>query len=247
MAVRDEIDERPGSWTREASPLAAVVGTGMMGILILLIACFNLTNTAIAVSSRRLKEIGLRKVMGSNRYQLVLQFMGETMFICFVSLIVGILIAEFLLIPAFNSLWPYMKLTTNYVGNPNFLFFMIGTLIFTGILAGSYPALYISKFQPISILKGKLKFGGTSFFTRFLLTLQYGISLIAIVCSFAFIGNSKYQRDFNLGFDQKGVVYTYVNDGNEFETFRNALQENPDIKSIGGPPIASSQIFTMIP
>jgi putative ABC transport system permease protein len=234
MAVRDEIDERPGSWTREASPLAAVVGTGVMGILILLIACFNLTNTAIAVSSRRLKEIGIRKVMGSNRYQLILQFMGETMFICFMALVVGMVIADILLIPAFNSLWPYMKLTADYVGNPNFSVFMIGTLVFTGILAGSYPALYISKFQPISILKGKLKFGGTNYFTRILLTLQYGISLIAIVCSFAFIANSKYQRDFNLGFDQKGVVFTNVNDGKEFETYKNALLENADIKSIAG-------------
>jgi putative ABC transport system permease protein len=234
MAFRDEISDRQGTWTRDASPLAAVVGTGVMGILILLIACFNLTNTAVAVSSRRLKEIGIRKVMGSNRSQLILQFMGETMFICFMALVVGMVIADLLLIPAFNSLWPYMKLTTNYLGNPNFLFFMIGTLIFTGILAGSYPAFYISQFQPISILKGKLKFGGTNYFTRILLTLQYGISLIAIVCSFAFIANSKYQRDFNLGFDQKGVVYTYINDGNEFETYRNALSANPDIKSIAG-------------
>jgi putative ABC transport system permease protein len=165
------------------------------------------------------------------------------MFICFVALLLGMLLADMLLIPAFNSLWPYMKLTANYAGNPNFMFFMIATLVFTGILAGSYPALYISKFQPISILRGKLKFGGTNFFTRVLLTLQYGISLIAIVCSFAFIGNSKFQRDFNLGFDQKGVVYTYVNDGNEFETFRNALLENPDIKSIAG---SSNSFFSNI-
>jgi putative ABC transport system permease protein len=234
MALRDEVSDRQGTWTRDASPIAAVVGTGVMGILVLLIACFNLTNTAVAVSSRRLKEIGIRKVMGSNRPQLIMQFMGETMLICFAALVLGMLIADTLLIPAFNSLWPYMKLTADYTGKPDFLVFMIGTLIFTAILAGSYPALYISNFQPISILKGKLKFGGTNYFTRFLLMLQYAISLVAIVCSFAFIGNAKYQRDFDLGFDQKNVVFTYISNGNEFETYKNALAENPEIISIAG-------------
>jgi len=243
MALRDRITDRQGTWTRNASPIAAVVGTGVMGILILLISCFNLTNTSVAVSSRRLKEIGIRKVMGSERAQLIAQFMGETILICFVALLFGMVIAEFLLIPAFNNLWPYMKLTTNYTGKPDFLFLMIGVLLFTAVIAGSYPALYISQFQPISILKGKLKFGGTNYFTRILLMLQYAISLIAIVCSFAFIGNARYQRDFDLGFDQKGVVYTYINDGNEFETYRNALVENPDIISIAG---STHHIFSNI-
>jgi putative ABC transport system permease protein len=243
MALRDRITERQGTWTRNASPIAAVVGTGIMGILILLISCFNLTNTSVAVSSRRLKEIGIRKVMGSQRAQLIAQFMGETMLICFMALLTGMVIAEFLLIPAFNNLWPYMKLTTNYTGKPDFLFLMIGVLLFTAIIAGSYPALYISRFQPISILKGKLKFGGTNYFTRILLMLQYAISLIAIVCSFAFIGNARYQRDFDLGFDQKGVVYTYIKDGNEFETYRNALVENPNIISIAG---STHHIFSNI-
>jgi ABC-type antimicrobial peptide transport system permease subunit len=111
---------------------------------------------------------------------------------------------------------------------------MIGTLLFTGLLAGSYPAFYISKFEPTSILKGKLKFGGTNYFTRTLLTLQFAISLIGIVCSLAFIDNARYQQELDLGFDKKGVVYTYVNNISEFETYRNALLTNPEIKSISG-------------
>ncbi len=234
MATRDESIDRQGVWTRHASPIAGVVGTGVMGILILLIACFNLTNTSVAVSSRRLKEIGIRKVMGSNRQQLILQFMGETFLICFTALLLGMWIADLFLLPAFNTLWPYMKLSTNYAGQPEFLIFIIVTLLFTAILAGSYPAFYITNFQPISILKGTLKFGGTNFFTRSLLFLQYTISLIAIVCSIAFIGNARYQRDFDLGFNQNGVVYTRISNGNEFEIYRNAIQLNPDIISIAG-------------
>jgi putative ABC transport system permease protein len=234
MAVRDRYAERPATWTRDASPLAAVFGCAIMAIFVLLIACFNLTNTSIAISSRRLKEIGIRKVMGSKRNQLVIQFIGETMLVCFVSLLIGMVIAEFLLIPAFNSLWPYMKLTTNYLGKPDFLFVMIGILMFTGLLAGSYPAFYISKFQPTAILKGKLKFGGTNYFTRVLLALQFAISLIGIVCSIAFTENAKFQRDFDMGFNQKEVLFTWVSNESDFNALRNVMVQNPDVVSIAG-------------
>lgn len=234
MSWRDEANDIQGNFTREASPTAAVVGTAVMGIFILLIACFNLTNTTVAVSSQRLKEIGIRKVMGSHRGQLVAQFLGETLFVCFVALLLGMVIAETLLLPAFNALWQYMKLEPDYASRPGILIFMVATLVCTAILAGSYPALYITRFQPVSILKGKLKFGGTNIFTRVLLFLQYGISLIAVVCSLAFIDNARFQRDFDLGFRQKGVIYTHIANGNEYETYRNALSGNPLITSIGG-------------
>jgi putative ABC transport system permease protein len=234
MGVRDSYNDKPGTWTQEGSPIAAIIGVGVMGIFVLLIACFNLTNTAVAISSRRLKEIGIRKVMGSSRKHLIFQFIGETSLICLVSLLIGMAMGEYFFIPAFNNLWPEMKLETDYISNPGFLIFMGSVLIFTSLLAGSYPAFYVSKFQPISILKGKLKFGGTNFFTRSLLTLQFAISLIAIVGSIAFIENAKYQKELDLGFNKTGVVYTYVADRSEFETYRNALQGNNDIISIAG-------------
>ncbi len=234
MAVRDSYADKNGTWTRDGSPLAAVIGIGLMGLFVLLIAIFNLTNTAVAISSRRLKEIGLRKVMGSTRRDLIAQFIGETTLICFLALILGIIIGEFFLLPAFNKLWPDFDMATDYFGRPNFLIFMIGTLIITSLLAGSYPAFYISKFEPASILKGTLKFGGTNMFTRVLLCLQFSISLAGIVCSFAFTDNAEFQRNFDMGFDRKGVVFTSVNGLSEYETYRNALAENPDIISITG-------------
>ncbi|QOI98420.1 MAG: ABC transporter permease [Flammeovirgaceae bacterium] len=234
MAVRDEYASRPGRWTRNASPLAAVVGVGVMGIFVLLIACFNLTNTSIAISSRRLKEIGIRKVMGSMRQQLIVQFIGETMLVCFMALLLGMVIADLLLLPAFNALWPYMKLTTNYLGKPDFTIVMMLTLLFTGLLAGSYPAFYISKFQPTAILKGKLKFGGTNYFTRILLALQFAISLIGIVCSIAFTQNAKYQQEFDMGFKQREVLFTWVNSESEFNALRDVMAQNPDVISIAG-------------
>ncbi len=234
MGVRDSYNDVPGTWTRSASPLAAVIGTGLMGILILLIACFNLTNTSIAISSGRLKEIGIRKVMGSERKHLILQFLGETVFVCFVALILGGILAEFFLIPAFNELWEFMKLETNYIGKPDFPLFMIATLLFAALAAGSYPALYISKFQSVAILKGKLKFGGTNPFTRVLLTLQFAISLIGIVCSFAFIENAKYQKEFDLGFNKSGVIHSRIENKGDYEVYKNELSKNADIQLISG-------------
>lgn len=233
MGVRDSYSDKNGVWTNRGFPLAAVVGIGLMGIFVLLIAIFNMTNTAVAISSRRLKEIGIRKVMGSTRKNLIIQFIGETTLICFISLIVGLVIGELFLLPAFNKLWPEFNIVTDYFGT-NFMIFMILTLLFTSLLAGGYPAFYISKFQPVSILKGIQKFGGTNMFTKVLLCLQFSISLAGIVCSFAFTDNAKFQRDFDMGFDRNGVIHTNVSGRSEFEAYRNALAGNPEIIAITG-------------
>ena len=239
MALHDRA-ELVRSWTWDAPPPAAIVGSCTMGILILLIACFNLTNTAIAISSRRLKEIGIRKVMGGVRKQLIVQFIGETTLICFFALLLGLFFAEFLT-EGWNTMWPYMRVSPHYLDNPQFLTFVVAILVFTGLLAGGYPAFYISNFEPISILKGKMKFGGTNYFTRTLLGLQFAISLIAIVSAIAFLQNAKYQREYDLGFDAKGSVIAWVEGKEEFETYRNSLQGNPEIVSMAG---AASGIFS---
>jgi putative ABC transport system permease protein len=235
MAVRDTNIAREGRWTREALTFATISSSAVISVLILLVACFNLTNTAISVYSTRLKEIGLRKVLGGLRSQLIIQFFGETMFICIVSLISGMLLTDLFLLPAFNDLWPYLKLKTNYFDQPEFMITMSVIVLLVGLAAGSYPAFFISKFQPVSILKNdKLTVGGTNIFNRVLLTLQYAFTTITVVFGLAFAGNARYQSEFDLGFDHSGVVYTKVEDGNEFEVLRNALAGNPMIQSIAG-------------
>ncbi|MEO7992135.1 MAG: FtsX-like permease family protein [Chryseolinea sp.] len=239
MAHQDRAESiRSSTW--DAPPISAIIGSMVMGVLILLIACFNLTNTAVAISSRRLKEIGIRKVMGSMRAQLIFQFIGETMFICFLALVLGLILAD-VLIGGWNIMWEYMQLTPHYLDNPIFIFFMVGVLVFTAILAGSYPAFYISKFEPVNILKGKLKFGGTNYFTRILLGLQFAISLIAIVSAIGFIQNARFQREYDLGFDIRGSVIAWLENDSEFDIYRNALQSNPQILSMAG---ASSGVFS---
>jgi len=234
LAKNDSYNNTHGVWTNSAAHISAVVGTAAMGIFILLIACFNLTNTAIAVSARRLKEIGIRKVMGSNRRNIIEQYMGEIFLICLLSFFAGLLISHFLLIPAFNSLWSFWAFTPDYFSNPDFLIFSVAILLCTSLLAGSYPAFYISKFRPVEILKGKLKFGGTNAFTGTLLTLQLMISLAAIVCSLAFIANARYQQSLDMGFNKNEVIYTAISNTLEFESLKTRLLQHPDIRWVAG-------------
>jgi putative ABC transport system permease protein len=109
-------------------PDEAITVPSVMAAMLLLLACFNFTNTSIAISSRRLKEIGIRKVMGGMRSQLIAQFLGENLILCFLGLIAGLLMAEFL-VPAYDSLWPWLDLNLSYSENAGFLFFILHHII----------------------------------------------------------------------------------------------------------------------
>lgn len=232
MAARDEANDT-WSQTKESSPGAAVVTPMIMAGMVLLIACFNMTNSTIAIASRRLKEIGIRKVMGSMRKQLILQFLSETMFVCVLALLIGLFFGE-LLLRGWNALWPYMELNSHYFDSPGFVIFLAATILITALLSGGYPAFYISKFEPVSILKGTFKFGGTNIFTKILLVLQYKISLLAVIFAVAFYANSVYQENFDIGFNPNNVIVAYVENQGEFQTYRNAIAANKDIIAVAG-------------
>lgn len=233
MAHRDR-DENVQADTWAAPPVSAIYGSIIMSFLILLIGCFNLANTSIAMSARRLKEIGMRKVMGSMRFQIGLQFIGETTLVCLLAMAVGLGLAD-LLIAGWNVMTNNMiHLEPHYFEEPGFLLFLLMVLMLTGIIAGSYPAIYLSRFQPVAILKGKLRLGGTNYFTRTLLGLQFSISLMAVVSAVAFLQNARYQEKYDLGFDVRGTIVTWVNNKSEFDIYRNALDNHPEVLSIAG-------------
>ena len=108
-----------------------------MALLILLLACFNFTNTAIAMSNKRLKEIGIRKTVGGSRKQLVFQFLGENIFLCFVALVLGIVFSLWLA-PKYNGMWPNVDVVVSLIENPKLVIFLASILLATGILAGGY-------------------------------------------------------------------------------------------------------------
>ncbi len=233
MEMAYNMEDTNANYLWEALPSPAVIGPNVMAVLILLIACFNFTNTSIAIAAKRLKEIGIRKVMGGRRYQLILQFMGENLLLCFLALLVGLFLAEFL-VPAYSQLWDFLDIKLNYAENYSLLGFLIALLFTTAVFAGAYPALFISKFEPAGILKGSLKLSGTNSFTRFLLTLQFSISLMAIISGVIFTQNAEYQRNLDLGFNKDEVLFTYFDEEKEYHALKKELVQNPKVKSVTG-------------
>lgn len=233
MAVRAERDDIWNHWFNDSLPVAAATAPGIMAILILLLACFNFTNTSIAMANKRIKEIGIRKVLGSGKSQLVAQFLGENILLALFALISGIMIASFL-VPLYSQMWTFLDIRLNLLESGELIAFLFLLLIFTGFIAGSYPAFYVSSFHPAVILKGTQKYGGTNLFTRILLTTQYAISIIAIISGFVFSQNAQYQKNYDIGFNTESVVFAYVNDGNDFQSFKNELTGYNKIKSIAG-------------
>ncbi|MEM8566705.1 MAG: FtsX-like permease family protein [Bacteroidota bacterium] len=233
MAHRAADDQVWAHRLRSSMPPPAVTVPGIMAILILLIACFNFTNTSMAIASKRLKEIGLRKVMGGLRKQLIIQFLLENVVLCFLSLIAGVLFALYL-VPAYSSLWPFLEISMNFSQNIQFYLFLIVVLLFTGLVAGSYPAFYISRFEPASILKGSSKLGGTGKVTSVLLTLQFSISLIAIILGALFYDNAIYQKEMDYGFSKSGAISLYFSDLGEYDIYKNSISGNPDVVMTAG-------------
>lgn len=233
MAVRAEQDGIWNHWLQQSLPTAAVIGPNVMAALLLLLACFNFTNTSIAIANGRLKEIGIRKVMGSQRKQLIAQFLSENLVLALLGMGTGLLMAEFL-VPAYNEMWPFLEIDLNYYENLRFFGFLFILLLFTGFVAGSYPAFYITSFKPTHILRGTLKYGKTSILTRVLLTFQFAISLVAIISGIIFAQNAEYQKNYNVGFDGSTVVTARVEDEDGFNAFKQELKDNPKIISVAG-------------
>ncbi len=178
----------------------AVIATFM-----LIIACINYMNLATARSANRSKEVGLRKVMGSQRRQLVTQFMTESIVIACISLVVAVILI-YALLPGFNTL-ANKELPFSYVLQPTVLFSLIGIVIFVGIVGGSYPAFYLSGFNPVSVLKGKMATrGGSVIFRKVLVVFQFGISIFMLICTMLVFEQLKYIRNKDLGFDKARVI-----------------------------------------
>ena len=211
---------------------AALYSPPIMALFILLIACFNFANTSIATFSKRLKEIGLRKTFGGQRRQLVTQFMIETFIICFVALLVGIIIAKFL-VPAYSSLWDYMKIELTFTRYFFFWIFLILVLLITGFLSGVYPAIYVSSFSPVNVLKGASPFRGAGNLSSILLALQFTISVMALVMGLVFSKNAVFQSTLDLGYDRDKLIVMPV--PSELSTsFRNEILTNTKIISAEG-------------
>lgn len=204
-----------------------------IGVFILLLACINFMNLSTARSSIRSKEVGVRKVLGSLKKQLVSQFLTEAMIISVIALLVGLSIV-FLALPYVNNM-ANKELTLAAFKNGYMLLSLIFIIIFIGLLAGSYPAFFISSFKPVDVLKSKLLTGAKSGLLRnVLVILQFATSIILIVGTFVVFEQLQFIQNKKLGFDRENVIIiedTWLM-GQQVYSFKEALKQNPDIKSV---------------
>lgn len=193
-----------------------------VALLILTIACFNFMNLSTARAMKRAKEVGLRKVMGAFRHQLIYQFLGETVVLVSISLVIGIILLE-ALVPMFNSL-VNQQLEINYIGENSVLLYIIVAGLLTGILAGSYPAFYLSSFMPAQVLKGQTGPTGNAGLRKTLTVLQFGVAAFLMIGTLVVYQQMSFIQNKNLGFDKESIVY--MNPPAELWTKREVMKEN---------------------
>ncbi len=220
----------------------------LIAFLILVIACINFMNLSTANASRRLKEIGLKKALGSNRTALIFQFLGESILITFISLLIALVIAD-LLIPKFNEVTG-KQLTFNFSIQ---YFIIISFILFiTGIIAGSYPAFYLSGLNVITSLKGKLNFSiGEVIARRGLVIFQFVLSVILIVSVLVIYTQIEYVQKKNLGYNKENVIYFDIDGdiGQNLDAFLSALQQVDGIEkasSIGTNIVGGNNTFNTL-
>lgn len=214
-------------------PPAAIWGNLTVAIMLLLTACLNFANTTIAAGNRRLREMGVRKVMGGTQGQLMRQLLSEAFLICLVALILGMTLA-YPMADWYNATWKHLELKITYAGNLPMLVFLGTVVLGTTLLAGAYPAFYISAFNPSSIFRGSLRFGGASVFSRLMMGAQVAISLAALILGFSFAKNAEVQRTADSGYDRESLIGAELPDVESYRAFRDAVAQLPAVEKVAG-------------
>ncbi len=200
----------------------------VVAVFILLIACINFMNLATALAGQRAKEVGLRKTIGALRFQLVIQFLGESLLVSFLSLLIGIVIA-WLLLPFFNDL--SAKTISINLLNVKIISGLLGIAVLVGLLSGSYPAFFLSSFKPIKVLKGLKIFGGQkSFLRNGLVVFQFAIAIILMVSTLVVNNQLKFISNRDIGFNKQNLLYLQMPQTgdlhNNYQALKATLNEN---------------------
>ena len=207
---------------------------GMIGIFVLLLACINFMNLATARSEKRAKEVGIRKTVGSMRWQLINQFFGESYLVVLLAFVLSLVIVV-LLLPLFNDvagkkiLFPWQ--------NPFFWIFSLVFIFITGLLSGSYPAFYLSSFQPLKVLKGTFRVGKLASVPRkVLVVLQFTVSVSLIIGTIIVYQQIQHAKNRPIGYTRNGLITTGMQKeiGEHFDVIRNELKNSGAIKEMTG-------------
>jgi putative ABC transport system permease protein len=201
--------------------------------LILLIACINFMNLSTIRAMERSKEVGLRKVMGALKKNLIWQFIGESILITMISCVLALFILR-LAMPAYSAFLGY-ELSVSWA-SPYLYLFLGGVILVAGFLAGSYPAFFLSSFSPVESIKGKLRIGkGGAMFRQGLVIVQFAISVFLIITTITIMNQMSYVKNKQLGYNQEQTIVLPLNNGdiyNNRRSFRMELLSYPDIHSV---------------
>ncbi len=215
--------------------LAYVMIFAIVALFLILIATMNYMNLATARSTKRAREVGLRKVVGSHRGSLITQFLTESTVLTFISVVLSIVILV-LLLPKFNQL-AGKSFDIDIVYSPVVIISLIAIILVVGIFGGSYPAFYLSRFNPVSVLKGEVTKGSSGkMFRRVLVVIQFSISVAMIVSTLVVFKQLSYLKTKDLGYDMQNVIslqFTTREMVDKYPVLKQAMLENPNIKYVG--------------
>lgn len=216
-----------------SKPVYSYILSGIAAF-VLLIACFNFINLTVARSLKRAKEIGIRKAIGSLRSQLVVQFLGESFFICLLAFLFGILLVQ-LLLPFFNTV-SERSLSFSYLWDLKLLAGFVVLFLLTGLVAGFYPALVLSRFKPVETLYGKLRHSQKNYISRGLVVMQFTLSIFLIIATVTVYRQFNYLVNYDLGYDDNNVlaINTPSLDREKLSVLKNELSQNPSVELISG-------------
>ncbi|HKO81431.1 MAG TPA: ABC transporter permease [Chitinophagaceae bacterium] len=229
-------DDRFGNYNDHTFSHSLIKALALISIFLIIIACVNFINLATAQAVNRSKEVGVRKVLGSKRSQLALQFIGETAIITVAAVLIAIVIAQSTL-PFLNRLLE-AKMTMSFITHPELIFYVLIIAILVTLLSGLYPAIILSGFNPVKALKSKItsKMVGGISLRRALVILQFVIAQILVIGMLIVVSQMNYFRNATLGFDKAAIINVPVPGDSlsktKFEYMRNQLRANKDIQNI---------------
>lgn len=213
---------------------ASIIVLSLISLFMVLLSCINYVNLATATAVRRLKEIGVRKAIGSSRSQLIIQFLSENVMTCLAALVAGVALAHFVFIPGFNALTQGQDLTI-WTANTGMLWlFLCLMLIGTGLLSGAYPAFYISSFRPTVIFRGRTEIGGESWLTRSLLTFQFVLAFLTMIMGVTLAQNANYQASRDWGYESDHLLVLETRNGRDLALLREQVSAVPGVEGVMG-------------
>jgi putative ABC transport system permease protein len=223
---------RDAEWQANGS-IALVYTFSAVALVVLLIACINFMNLTTARSTQRAHEVGVRKVVGARRDQLIIQFLGESVLLTALAMLLAVALVELVLPPFANFL---EKPLTFSLANPGSLATLIVGIVVVGLIAGSYPAFYLSRFRPADVLKGSASGSSSSLLRKSLVVFQFATSIALLIATGVVIAQMQYVRNIELGYDRSRNLITslpfFADLWETYEPLKAELEAHPDILSV---------------